>query len=686
MIRAVFLPLRLSMLLSLLIAVAFPGTSASAQNVETVTSPDGVLSVTLSDEGGVATYAVTRLGTPVIAPSRLGFMLRGAGKFEHGLALENARRRSVDDRWEQPWGESRYVRDRYNELRVTLSESSKTKRQIDLVFRVFDDGVGFRFEFPDQPSLHDVIIDDELTEFVIARPGTAWWIPAGEWNRYEYLYNRTPVAEIGTAHTPLTIRTEDGLHLAIHEAALVDYSGMWLRKVEGQRFRAQLAPASEGWKVRRTAPFPTPWRTIQIAEDAPGLYRSSDIILNLNEPSRIGTADWFRPHKYIGLWWTMHLGQTTLESGPRHAATTENAKRYIDFAAANGIPAVLVEGWNVGFDGNWIGNAGRDFDFDRPYPDYDVDEVTAYARARGVRIIAHHETGGNAGGYEAQLGDALDFVRDHGMNLIKSGYVGDAGGVRRIGPNGEDIWEWHDGQWMSRHHLAVVEEAAGRHIAINTHEPIKDTGLRRTWPNWVSREGARGMEYNAWGNPRNPPGHEATLVFTRMLSGPMDFTPGVLSLEGQNGARIASTLTKQLALYVVLYSPIQMIADLPENLEAHPQAFEFIKAVPTDWSETRVLNGEVGRYVTFARKDRNGDSWYLGSVTDDQGRVLRVPLSFLDSGKRYRAEIYTDGANGGWQADPFAMDVERRVLTAGDMLELRLAPGGGAAVRFTPPE
>lgn len=672
------------LLLAIAAALLLPTQArAQAQRI-TVDSPSGVLQVAIASDGAAATWSIARNGRPVIEPSRLGFMLRGGGKFERGLRLENERRAKADARWEQPWGESRWVVDRHNELRVTLAEQIGSKRRVDLVVRAFDDGVGFRYEFPDQPQLRDVIIDDELTEFVVARPGTAWWTPAGEWNRYEYITNETPIAEVGTAHTPITMRTEDGLHLAIHEAALVDYAGMWLRKVEGRRFRAQLSPASEGWKVRRTAPFATPWRTVQIAASAPELYRSSDLILNLNAPNRLGDTSWFRPHKYLGIWWTMHLGHTTIHEGPRHAATTANAKRYIDFAARHGFPALLIEGWNKGFEGNWIGDNGRNIRFTTPASDYDIDAVTAYARRKGVRIVGHHENGGNAGRYEAALPEALDYMAAHGIGEIKTGYVADAGGILRSPPGAPPVWEHHDGQFMTRHHLHVVAEAAKRRIAVNAHEPVKDTGLRRTYPNWVSREGARGMEHNAWNNPKNTPRHEVDLVFTRMLAGPMDFTPGILSLEGVGRSRIASTLAKQLALYVVLYSPVQMVADLPEHLDAHPRAFAFLKQVPVDWAETRLLNGEVGRYVTFARADRNSADWYLGAVTDGEARRVGAPLSFLPKGKRYRATIYRDGPGGGWQGDAFAMTVEQRVVTSTDTIDLPMAPGGGAVARLTP--
>ncbi len=661
--------------LALLTGVAYADTIAS------VASPGNVLtvSVSLNDEGRPG-YAVTRYGRPVVAESRLGFLLTDAPKLERNFKYAGAQTRGVDETWEQPWGEWRYVRNHYNELRVQLVEKTSLARSLTLVFRVYDDGLGFRYEFPDQPQLREVNIADELTEFAVVDPGTAWWIPGGEWNRYEYLYRRTDLDEVSQAHTPLTIRTDAGPHIAIHEAALVDYASMWLRRVEGTRLKAVLSPSSQGAKVHRTAPFSTSWRTLQIADSAGGLYMSN-LILNLNEPNKLGDVSWFKPGKYVGIWWAMHLGEATWSSGPHHGATTANARRYIDFAARNGFRGVLIEGWNEGWDADWFAD-GESFSFTRPYPDFDLPAVAAYARRKGVHLIGHHETSGNIAHYEPQLAAALDLYQRLGVDSVKTGYVADAGGIKALGEDGRIHFEWHDGQVMSRHHLLVVTEAAKRHIAVIAHEPIKDTGLRRTYPNWVSREGARGMEYNAWGNPPNPPEHEANLAFTRMLAGPFDFTPGVLSLVGQKGRPIQSTLAKQLAIYVVIYSPMQMAADLPENYAKYSGPFQFIKDVPTDWADTRVLNGEVGDYATFARKDRNSADWYIGSVTDENARTLEVRLDFLDPGRHYLAQIYRDGDSADWKTNPHAIAIESRAVKQGDRLQLRLAPGGGAAIRL----
>jgi len=440
-------------------------------------------------------------------------------------------------------------------------------------------------------------------------------------------------------------------------------------------------PSSSGPKVSRDLPMATPWRVIMIAPDAPALYKSAQIILNLNEPNQLGDVSWVKPMKYVGIWWAMHLDRATWNSGPKHGATTENTKRYIDFAAKNGFGGVLIEGWNKGWDGDWFGR-GFDFSFTEPYPDFDIAEVARYARSKGIAIIGHHETAGNIANYEKQLGPALDLYQRLGIHAVKTGYVADAGGIQALGPDGKIHFEWHQGQVMVNHHLKVVKEAAKRQVAVNPHEPVKDTGLRRTYPNWISREGERGMEYNAWGTPKNPPEHEANLIFTRMLSGPMDFTPGILSLKGKGDTQILSTLAKQLALYVVLYSPIQMAADLPENYIANPQPFQFIKDVAVDWDDTRVLAAEVGDYAVIARKQRGASTWFLGAVGDEQERRVDVALNFLEQGHRYRAEIYRDSDDADYRTNPRGITIEQRNVTYTDRLAFRIAPGGGAAVRF----
>lgn len=646
-----------------------------------VSSPDGRLTVEVGSSFGEATYQVSRDGKPVITRSKLGFLFTNAPKFDRSLRAIAQETASFDENWDLPWGEVKTIRNHYNELTVTFEDGHGAPRRFSVTFRVFDDGIGFRYNFPDQPTLKEVRIGEELTQFNLAEDGTAWWQPAGEWNRYEYLYHRTAIREIGQAHTPMTVRLNSGLHLSFHEAALVDYASMWLRHAGGTQFVASLAPSSRGAKVVRTAPFSTPWRTIQISEKATGLIESH-LILNLNEPNRLGDVSWVKPYKYVGIWWEMHINKSTWGSGPKHGATTENAKRYIDFAAANGFRGVLIEGWNIGWDGDWFGGE-TGFDFTKPYPDFDLAAVAAYAKQKGVRLVGHHETAANIANYEPQMEAAFKLYESLGVDSVKTGYVADAGGARFSDGKGGIVFDWHDGQEMVRHHLRVVEAAARHRIAINTHEPIKDTGLRRTYPNWVAREGARGQEYNAWGNPENPPEHEVNLVFTRLLSGPMDFTPGIFAINPtQPGHRANTTLAKQLALYVTLYSPVQMAADLPEIYAANPGPFQFIKDVPVDWSQTIALNGEVGDYVTIARKDRASSDWYLGAMTDENPRDFSVRLDFLDAGRAYRAEIYRDGPQADWKTQPNNVVIEQKVVQRGDVLRVKLAPGGGQAIRF----
>lgn len=661
--------------------VLLSSAAAHAAPGPRVASPDGTIVVELAtDNDGRPAYAVSRKGQPVIASSRLGFLLLDAPKFERNIEIVQPRTRTFDETWEQPWGERRLIRNHYNELTVTLKEKAKPFRSFDVVFRVFDDGVGFRYRFPKQSGLEQVKISEELTEFSLARDATAWWIPAGEWNREEYLYHRTPVQQVGDAQTPITFRFEDGTHLSIHEAALVDYSGMNLTRVEDRKLKADLTPGIGEGKVVRAAPFDTPWRTLLLSDDAAGLAMSS-LTLNLNEPNALGDVSWVKPMKYVGVWWEMHLDLKSWASGPKHGATNDNVRKHIDFAAKHGFGGVLVEGWNVGWDGDWFGN-GEDFSFTQSYPDFDLEALSRYARSKGVVLIGHHETSGNAAHYEEQMSDAFDLYQRVGVPAVKTGYVADASQAKATGTDGRRHYAWHEGQDMARHHLKVVTEAAKRQIAVNPHEPIKDSGLRRTYPNWITREGARGMEFSAWGQPGNPPEHEANLVFTRLLAGPMDYTPGIFGMKTRSTDGIATTWAKQLSLYVVIYSPLQMAADLLENYEKNPAPFQFIKDVPVDWDDTRVLNGEVGDYVTIARKERGGDNWYLGALTDEDGRTLSVPLTFLDEGRRYTAQIYRDGDKAHWKTAPQDIVIEERSVARGDTLTLKLAPGGGQAIRF----
>jgi alpha-glucosidase len=481
----------------------------------------------------------------------------------------------------------------------------------------------------------------------------------------------------------MTVRTPAGTHLSIHEAALTDYAAFVLDQRRDRVFQTNLTPWSDGIRVKTAAPFKTSWRTLQLADDAVGLLNSS-LILNLNEPNALGDVSWVEPGKYVGIWWAMHIRNRTWGSGPIHGATTAETKRYMDFAAKYGFDGVLVEGWNIGWDGDWVQN-GDLFSFTQPYPDFDIRAVADYGRDKGVRLIGHHETSGNVTNYARQMDAAFDLYESVGVRQVKTGYVADGGGIKRVDENGVVHYEWHDGQFTIGEYLRSVTEAAQRRISINTHEPIKDTGLRRTYPNWISREGAKGQEFNAWGNPPNPPEHEAILAYTRLLAGPMDFTPGIFDLTpfGMDSIyRVQTTLAKQLALYVTIYSPIQMAADLPENYEAQPYALQFIVDVPTDWEESIALAGEVGDFVVFARRERGGDDWYLGAITDEEARRHDLVLDFLEEGRSYTAQIYRDGDGAHWKTHPYALEIEEREVRRGDVLPLRLAPGGGAAVRF----
>jgi alpha-glucosidase len=463
---------------------------------------------------------------------------------------------------------------------------------------------------------------------------------------------------------------------------LVDYSAMWFKRGEGQTFRSTLSPSSRGPRVVRDLPFSTPWRTVRIADSAAGIVEN-DLELNLNEPNKLGDVSWFRPAKYIGIWWGMIRNDWTWAEGPRHGATTQRTMQYMDFAAKHGFRGVLVEGWNKGWNGDWFGH-GDEFSYTQATPDFDLKAVTAYGLRKGVHLIGHHETGGNIAVYETQLDDAMRLYSQLGVDVVKTGYVADAGGIIAAGDKpGETRMEFHDGQTQVRHHLNVVQTAAKYHIAVNAHEPVKDTGLRRTYPNWVAREGARGMEYNAWGQFANGPDHEPTLVYTRMLSGPMDFTPGVLSLEGANKVPLASTLAKQLGLYLAIYSPIQMAADFIEQLEKHPKELDFISKVPADWAESHLIAGEVGDYAIFARKDRNSEDWYVGGVNDASARTLDLSFDFLSPGKTYTATIYKDGEGATYETDArHRIAYETRTVRKGDHLSLWLAPGGGAAMQL----
>ncbi len=622
----------------------------------------------------------------------MGFDFKNQAALKNGLKVIGTSTNTVNENWEMPWGEQRVVKNNYNELLVQLEETSTPNRQLNIYFRAYDDGIAFRYEFLAQSGMDSIIIMDENTEFQLTGDHTAWWIP-GDWDIYEHLYNTTKISEIdaialrnhpnlaqtyipeNAVNTPVTMRTEDGLHLSFHEANLTDYAGMTL-KVNNASYKltSELVGSDRlGYKVKRALPFKTPWRAIQISEMATDLI-SSKLILNLNEPNKIGDVSWFEPKKYVGIWWEMHIGKSTwnMASG-KHGATTENTKRYIDFATANGIKGVLVEGWNTGWE-HWIGFEDREgvFDFVTPYPDYDLEEVVKYGKEKGVEIIMHHETSAAPRTYDQQLDTAYSLMNKLGIHSVKTGYVG------KIIPKGE----YHHGQWMVNHYRKVLESGAKYKVAINAHEPIKATGIRRTYPNAIAREGLRGQEFNAWARDGgNPPEHLPLVAFTRMLAGPIDFTPGVfdIALPTKENNQINTTLAQQLALYVVIYSPIQMACDLPENYENQP-AFQFIRDVGVDWDQTIVLNGEVGDFVTIARKERESGNWFLGSITDENQRELMINFDFLDDNKKYQAIIYKDGVDAHYSRNPLAIDIEKMEITKNTKKSFTLAEGGGLAI------
>ncbi len=675
-------------------------TAAIAQDTLSVASPDGRNKVGVAVNAGKLYYILSRDGRPLLLPSMLGFEFKGAPTLRDGLRIVGTKRATHDETWTQPWGEVAQVRDHHNELRVSVAETAAPGRKFDFVVRAFNDGIGFRYEFPAQPALGDFVISDELTQFYLADDAKSWWIPSNRprLDRSEMLYSSSPVSLIDSVQTPLTMQTRPGTFMVIHEANLVDYARMNLAgpRMESRLLRVALAPWQNGDKVRGHTPFVTPWRTIQIADKAADLSPSV-LGLNLNPPNVLGDVSWIKPMKFIGIWWGMHIGGAepgpfggfadslrymSWHSGPRHGATTANTKRYIDFAAANGIGGVLVEGWNVGWDGDWIKNANA-FSFTQAYPDYDLPALARYAHDKGVKLIVHNETSGGTVNYERQMEAAFALYHSLGLDAIKSGYVTDTT------PEGNS----HHSQFMVRHYRKVIETAAKYHIMMDVHEPIHDTGERRTYPNWMSREGARGQEYNAWGGEGgNPPEHETNLYFTRMLAGPMDFTPGIFDLFIERGtgrprrleeSHPRTTLAKQLALYVVIYSPLQMAADLPENYVGQP-AFQFIRDVAVDWETSKTIDGKIGDYVIVARKAKNSEEWFLGAITDEEGRTFTVPLDFLTPGRKYVAEIYADGPGANWSTNPLPVTISERNVDSSTRLNVVLAPGGGQAIRIRP--
>jgi hypothetical protein len=670
---------------------------AKKNDVLDTTSPNEKIKVKLFlFDDGTAGYLIDYLDKKVIDTSFFSFDFQDDVSFGGNLEVMNSYTSSFNETWETVWGEQRFVRNNYNELKVELKEKDKLGKRCFIVFRVFNDGVGLRFEFPEQENLKDVVILDENTQFKLTGDHTCWWTP-GDWDIYEHLFNTTRLNEIdatskrgnealaqtyipeNAVNLPVTMKSDGGIYISILEANLTNYADMTLKvDKENLLLQSELVGNDSGIKVKTKTPFVTPWRLILITNKATDLV-SSRTILNLNEPNKLEDVSWIKPTKYMGIWWEMHLGKSTwdMKSG-RHGATTENAKRYIDFASKNGIGAMLIEGWNTGWE-NWIGTADREgiFDFVTPYPDYNLKEVVRYAKEKSVNIIMHHETSAAVMTYEKQMDTAFALCKSLGIHAVKTGYVG------QILPDGE----YHHGQWMVNHYRKVMEKAAEYQIMVDVHEPIKPTGLRRTYPNLMSAEGLRGQEFNAWSpDGGNPPEHLTIVPFTRMLAGPIDYTSGIFDIKFdkyKDKNQVNTTLAHQLALYVVIYSPLQMAADLPENYEGHP-AFQFIRDVGVDWDTSIVLNGEIGDFITIVRKERNTEKWFLGSIADENARTINISLDFLDEGKNYNAILYEDAEDSHWDKNPTAYKIENKLVDKSDELTLKLAPGGGTAISFIP--
>ena len=704
--------------LNLLIVILVFAVSAFAQILN---SPGGNFSLSFKlNEAGEPIYQLSYKGKVVVKESKMGFLIKDQPALQKGFTIIDTKTGEMNQSWSPVWGEVRTIRNQYKELAVTLQQtvdnssnnsgSSKLTRKIVVRFRLFDDGLGFRYEFPVQDAMKYFTVADEKTEFNLAGDHKTFWIP-GDYDTNEYIYTTSKLSEINAnvekegngiafrtpfsetaVQTPLMMKSSDGLYINIHEAALVNYPAMYLmvdRKNLG--LTSHLAPNPVGSAAFLQTPARTPWRTVIVSDKATEIL-ASKMILNLNEPTKIQDTSWIKPQKMVGVWWEMHVGTgswnyadatniilaetdwKSLKPNGKHSATTANVKRYIDFAAANGIDGVLVEGWNVGWE-DWFGNWKEDvFDFLTPYPDFDVKELQNYAAAKKVKLIMHHETSGSASNYERRLDEAFRFMKANGYDAVKTGYVG------KIIPRGEH----HDGQWMVNHYNHVAATAARYKIMIDAHEPVRPTGLSRTFPNWLTSEAARGNEFNAW-SVGNPPEHETILPFTRLMGGPMDYTPGIFEIkmskyDPNKKEQVHTTLAKQLALYVTMYSPLQMAADLPENYEKRMDAFQFIRDVAVDWDDTRILEAEPGDFLTIARKAKNKEEWFIGAITDENSRESNVSLAFLPDNRQFLAAVYADAKDADWQTNPMAYEIKRYLVDNRTVLKLALAKGGGAAV------
>lgn len=683
----------------------------SALNVDAdvVTSPNGIVSIDFRLKNGIPTYKVDYKGKPVIKESRLGLELRDGKNLMDGFEQLNATTSTFDETWQPVWGEVKEIRNHYNELFAELKQPS-TDRYMNIRFRVYDDGVGFRYEFPQQKNLVYFVIKEEHSQFAMTGDHTAWWIP-GDYDTQEYDYTESKLSEIRSllsnavtsnasqtvfsptgVQTSLQMKTDEGLYINLHEAALVDYSCMHLNLDDKNLvFESWLTPDADGFKGRLQTPCHSPWRTVMVSDDACDIL-SSHLILNLNEPCKIEDTSWIKPVKYMGVWWEMiaggkpwsytndipsvKLGETDyrkVKSNGNHPANTRNVKKYIDFAAKHGFDQLLVEGWNVGWE-DWFGNQ-KDyvFDFVTPYPDFDIEQLNRYAHDKGIRLMMHHETSGSSRNYERHLEQAYQLMNKYGYTAVKSGYVGN------ILPYGEH----HYGQWMNNHYLYCVVEAAKHKIMVNAHEAVRPTGLCRTYPNLIGNESARGTEYQAFGGSKTF--HTTVLPFTRLQGGPMDYTPGIFEmniskLNPSNSSHVNATLANQLALYVTMYSPLQMAADLPENYERFMDAFQFIKDVPVDWDNSIYLEAEPGKYVTVARKEKGTNNWFIGSATGDANHQSVISLDFLEKGKNYIATIYADTKDTDYKSNPQSYQIVKGLVNSKNKLKINTVEAGGYAV------
>ncbi len=653
-------------------SLGFLACNSSDKTEETysLASPNGNNVFQFQLENGVPGYSVQHNDIEVLSPSKMGFVFRDNDSLHKNFKITDVEETTFDETWEQVWGEKKEIRNHYNQLSVKLQEKSEKERKLEIHFRAFNDGVAFRYIFPEQDLNDSIFIMDELTTFNLKEDGKAWWIPAYAEQRYEYLFENSTVRSLDTVHTPLTIESDNGLALSFHEADLTDFASMTLAASD-KTLKADLVPWSDGVKVRTTNSFTTPWRTLQIGETPKDLI-TSYLILNLNEPNKIEDTSWIKPFKYLGIWWGMHIGKYTFWEGEKQGATTKNAKEHIDYANQLEVDHLLIEGWNKGWTPQWYENAMHQFSFTKEADNFDLEEVTDYASENNVRIIGYNETGSNIDNYLKQIDSAFALYKKVGIHDVKIGHVGSMLNMK----------EWHHGQFGVNYFRKVLKKAAEYNLTVLFHEPIKDTGERRTYPNMMAREGARGIEYNAW-SEGNPPDHVTILPFTRFLGGPMDFTAGILDVEisqGYDGRRVHSTAAKQLALLVTVFSPIQMMADLPENYIDKP-AFQFLKDVPTNWEDTKVLNGEIGKYITTVRKDINSDDWYLGSITNEENREFKISLDFLGEGD-FEAQIYADAEGTGLNNNPEEIKISTKTVSAGDEISLKLGESGGAAISF----